>query len=78
MSPEELLDQVKDRESFIMFVQTLADEREAAAQIERANPHAYCLDGALGWKNADITSFLYAMLAYFENKPLHKPEEKPP
>lgn len=58
MSPEELLDQVKDRESFIMFVQALAEELEAAAQIECANPNAYCIDGALGWKNADIASFL--------------------
>ena len=55
----------------------MADEREAAERIERANPTAYCVDGALNWKNADIASFLYAALDYFEDKPSRTREEKP-
>jgi hypothetical protein len=37
-SLEELLDEVDSRESFILFVQALANEREAAEKLERANP----------------------------------------
>jgi hypothetical protein len=65
VKPEELLDQVHDRDSFIAFVEALADEREDAQNIERDNPQTYMLDGAHNWKNADIGSFLYASLAYF-------------
>lgn len=75
--PEELLAIVNDRDSFIAFVEALAAEREAAAAIERANQDMYVIDGPNNWKNADIASFLYAALDYFEDKPLHKPEVVP-
>jgi hypothetical protein len=73
----ELLEKVCDQPSFIAFVRELADEREAAAEIERAYPERYMVDGAHDWKNADIESFLYAALDYFEDKPFHKPEAAP-
>jgi hypothetical protein len=76
-SPEELLERVTDRDSFIAFVEALADERAEAAEIERANPRAYMLDGAHNWKNAHIDAFLYAALEYFEPKPFHQPETEP-
>lgn len=60
---------VDDRDSFIAFVKALADEREEADEIEKLNPHAFCVDGAKGWKNADIASFLYAALDYFDRHP---------
>ena len=34
MNPEELLEQVQDRDSFVRFVQCLADERDAAIAEE--------------------------------------------
>ena len=37
-TPEELLERVTDRDSFIAFVEALAAERADAAEIERANP----------------------------------------
>lgn len=61
-SPESLLDLVSDRETFVAFVQALANEREQAAEIEKENPTRYMVDGALGWKNAEISSFLEACL----------------
>jgi hypothetical protein len=67
MSPEELLEEVRDRESFIAFARALADERERAEQIERDNPSAYGIDGALGWHNGDISGFIFAGLAHFED-----------
>lgn len=77
MNPEDLLDKVVDRETFVAFVIALADEREQAATLESANPDAYMIDGALNWKNGDIHSFLGAMLAYYSPKPFHHPEKEP-
>jgi hypothetical protein len=76
-TPEELLQAVVDRETFIAFVSALAAEREQAVGIERADPKASSIDGALGWKNGDIAAFLYAGLDYFTEKPFHSPERKP-
>ena len=60
LAPEELLEQVHDQESFVLFVRSLAKDRAMAQEIEASDPRRYSLDGALGWKNADISSFLYA------------------
>jgi hypothetical protein len=64
---------VHDRASFIAFVEAMAAEREEAAEMERACPVAYAIDGAMGWKNADIASFLWASLDYL----FHRPETEP-
>jgi len=77
MNPEDLLDDVKDRDSFIAFVEALASEREDAARLERENPQTYIVDGAHNWKNGDIASFLYAALTYFDERPLLRPEKEP-
>ncbi|WP_428380974.1 hypothetical protein [Nevskia ramosa] len=66
---ETLLDEVVDQASFIAFARALAKQREAAVKIEAASPHLYCIDGALDWKNADISSFIYAGLAHFDRRP---------
>jgi hypothetical protein len=77
MQPEQLLQKVRDRETFVAFVRALAAEREEAEKIEKDNPQAYMVDGAHNWKNADIASYLYAALDYFEEKPLHRPAREP-
>lgn len=76
-SPEELLDRVVDRDSFITFVTALAEEREEAEQMERDEPVRYQSGGAHNWQNRCISSFLYATLEYFEPKPFHVPEDAP-
>lgn len=77
MSPEELLAQVVDRDSFIAFVTALAEEREAAEELERSEPERYQLGGAHGWQNGSISSFLYASLMYFDSNPFREPESVP-
>jgi hypothetical protein len=77
MSPEEILEKVHDRESFISFVEALAAEREMAEQTERGQPIRFGLGGSFNWQNADISSFLYAALNYFTPNPLHQPVEEP-
>ena len=77
MTPEELLDKVSDRDSFIAFVTGLAAEREQAEQMERNEQGRYQLGGAHNWQNRTISSFLYASLAYVDAKPFHEPEAVP-
>lgn len=76
-SPEELLDRVIDRKSFIEFVTALAEEREEAEQMERDEPVRYRLGGAHNWHNGSISSFHYASLAYFDSKRFSEPEAAP-
>ncbi|MDB5306494.1 MAG: putative integron cassette protein [Gemmataceae bacterium] len=73
MCPEELLDGVHDRASFVAFVDALAAEREKAEELERAEPVRYQLGGALGWQNGTISTFLQAALACFERNPGETP-----
>ncbi|HEY7310032.1 MAG TPA: hypothetical protein VH643_11790 [Gemmataceae bacterium] len=68
MSPEKLLDRVEDLESFVAFVEALAEERRQAERLEKEQPIHYQLGGALGWQNGDIASYLEAALTYFEEK----------
>jgi hypothetical protein len=77
MSPDELLGEVVDRDSFLAFVQALAADRWEAERMERAEPVRYQLGGALGWQNGDISAFLEDALQYFEATPLRRPEDVP-
>jgi hypothetical protein len=77
MRPEDLLDTVHDRESFITFALALAEERDRAEQIELDNPGTYIVDGALGWMNGSIGQFIGAGLTHFEPAPGEKPIETP-
>ena len=76
-TPESLLELVCDRASFVDFVRALADEREKAAEIERSNPSRFQIDGAFNWKNADISSFLYASLYNLDEPRDGEPEPTP-
>ncbi len=76
MSPDDLLDEVIDRDSFLAFVRELAAERWEAERMERED-EGYQFGGALGWQNGDISAFLEAALHYFEPGPFHQPEDQP-
>ncbi len=77
MSPEERLDSVVDRESFLAFVRALIEEREEAERMERDEPERYRWGGALNWQNSEISAFLEAALNDFEPGPFHQPEWPP-
>ena len=72
-----LLEKVVDKQTFIEFVQALAEERERAQEIEHTHPNLYIMDGALGWKNGDISSFLSAALECFMAQPVSYSEQNP-
>jgi hypothetical protein len=73
----DLLEDVRDRDTFVAFVHALATERESAQQLERNDPTRYCLGGAHDWQSGDIPSFLYAACEYFTERPLSPPETEP-
>ena len=77
VSPDDLLERVTDKQTFIKFVQALADERERAQEIENNHLNVYSVDGALGWKNGDIPSFLYAALECFAAQPVTYSDQDP-
>lgn len=76
--PEDLLETVHDRDSFIAFVQSLAEERTKANEVEESSPGTYMVDGALGWANGDIQSYLWACLEYFTDGPLKETPSSEP
>jgi hypothetical protein len=73
----DLLENVSDRDTFLAFVRALAEEREAAQQLECDEPTRYMLGGAHDWQNGDISSYLYAACEYFTDRPLSPPETEP-
>jgi hypothetical protein len=70
VSPDDLLEQVTDKQTFIKFVQALAEKRERAQEIENKHSNVHIIDGTLGWKNNDIPSFLSAALECFVAQPV--------
>jgi hypothetical protein len=70
-SPEDLLDAVVDRESFVAFVLALAEKREEAEYLEREDPVCYRFGGEKKWYNGDISSFLYTALDYLNETEFH-------
>jgi hypothetical protein len=63
----EALEKVKDRESFVSFVQALVKEREQAEALEKENPEYYRWGAPLGWQNSSISDYLSAALACVED-----------
>ena len=66
-SPEELLDAVNSRETFLAFVSALVEDRREADAIEASNPEGYRWAGANGWQNGTIAMFLEGALAYAQS-----------
>jgi hypothetical protein len=54
---------VTDRDGFVRFVEYLAADRSAAAKVEEADPQRYQWDGAGGWQNTEVATFLEGALA---------------
>lgn len=54
---------VRDRESFIAFVEALMEDRTQADALEAAAPDYYRYGGAAGWQNSSIVAFLDCALA---------------
>ena len=63
---ERLLDEVKDRGSFLVFVRALVAERQEARRIEAKSPSRPYGPDAMGWENTTIEDYLEAAVACTE------------
>lgn len=68
MTWHDRLELVIDRSSFVRFVYALAEERDRAQEMENASPDNDRLNGALGWNNADISSYLGTFAGFLDTK----------
>ena len=66
MDVSELLDGVKDIESFLVFARALAADRAASAAQEKTNRSSPYGSDANGWENTTIESFLESAIAWAE------------
>ena len=64
---DQLLDDVKDRESFLRFVKALVADREKAVRMESENPSSPYGSDAKGWENWSIEQYLDASVAWMES-----------
>jgi hypothetical protein len=67
MELHELLEQVRDRETFVLFVKALiADRRRADAELKE-NPEKHRWTNVLGWENGTVVAYLDAAVQCFED-----------
>jgi len=64
---DKLLENVKDRESFLVFVKALAADREEAIKLEAENPSSPYGPDAKGWENTSIEHYLESAAAWTED-----------
>ena len=72
-----LADNVKDRESFLDFVDALASDFAVEKKIEASRPSNPYGRGALGWENGSIDTFLDACTAAVRGNLQHDDREPP-
>lgn len=66
MMLHEALEKVKDKTSFLEFLEILISDREKAETLENENPDYWQWGGANGWQNSSISSFLGAASCCFD------------
>ena len=60
----DLCDRVVDRDTFLEFVNALIRDREAARNLEAAEPERFRWAPAMGWENTSIENCLEAATAW--------------
>lgn len=61
---DELLESVKDEQSFIGFIEALGSDFASERVLEETTPSSPYGPGALGWENGSVDSFLGAAAAW--------------
>jgi len=67
MELHQLLELVKDEESFLVFVDALRKDRELDAEAEKKSPSSPYGPTAHGWNNVTVQSYLEAAHAWAED-----------
>lgn len=60
----DFLENVKDKETFVEFVNALIEERSKAERMEQQGIEKYKSGTALGWHNTSLESFLQSALVW--------------
>jgi len=63
---DKLVEQVNDRESFLLFVKALIEDRELEVAEEKKNPSLPYGSGLMGWENGSIENYLESSVAWTE------------
>lgn len=63
----EYLNQVKNRESFILFVKELIKDREIAEKNEAGNSELNQFEGVSDWQNTKIDHYLDGAISWLED-----------
>jgi hypothetical protein len=63
---DKLIEQVNDRESFLLFVKALIEDRELEVAEEKKNPSQPYGPGSMGWENGSIEDYLESSVAWTE------------
>jgi hypothetical protein len=63
-TPEDFIEQVVDRATFVEFLEILSEDWCEEEEIEKAKPSPSYSAGALGWENGSIGTFLDAAAAF--------------
>ncbi len=64
MSLVNYLENVTDKKTFIEFVNALIEERSKAEKLEQRDAEIYKFEGALGWQNTNIESYLQSAVVW--------------
>lgn len=75
MKLNQLLENVNNRQTFLIFVKALIQDCREADELAKQNPEKYQWVGTLGWENGSVETYLDAALACFEGGKWR--EEKP-
>ena len=63
------LESVKDKETFLKFLEEFVSDRQRAEELESEDPKKWSWGGANGWQNSDISMFLESASCYFHEGP---------
>jgi hypothetical protein len=63
----DLIEEVNDEQSFLLFVDALLKDRIAEVKAQEGDPIDDCGRGPLGWENHTIEDFLEAAYAWAES-----------
>lgn len=75
MELHEMCDRVKDRKTFLRFVEALLKDLEASEKEEKAHPSSPYGPTARGWENPDLGRFLWAMQRWTDDMGKKLPTE---
>lgn len=73
MKPEDLLDLVVDKKTFLEFAWAMVHEAECAEELVRDKPEAYMYQDPMGWAHLTASNALGKIISCIEEHPDAQP-----